>query len=185
MHVELEGVAELVGLRLEGALARSTRAKDLVLARPVLLEVLEDVAQRVLADLLHAFGRELHATLARVDVARLLQELGQLRQTLEATRGIVAKELAGLVDVDLGQRRRRVGRTEEVGQLVDVGQAAHHLHGVGQTEWVVAGEVVTLVPPRAREHLAKLLGELVDLPAQVHVLEQRVDHRLELLALLR
>ena len=80
------------------------RAVHLVLADLVLGQLREQLAERVLADLADAGGRELEAALLLLDEAGLLEHLGQLGQLLEAAGGVVAEQLAGPVEVDLGQR---------------------------------------------------------------------------------
>ena len=59
--------------------------------------------ERVAADLAEALRRELELALLVVDQAGLLELLGQLGQLLEAAGGVVAEQLAGPVDVDLGE----------------------------------------------------------------------------------
>ena len=49
-------------------------------------------------------GRELEAALLLLDEAGLLEHLRQLGQLLEAAGAVVAEQLAGPVEVDLGQR---------------------------------------------------------------------------------
>ena len=54
----------------------------------------------------------------------LLEHLGQLGQPLEAAGGVVAEQVAGPVDVDLGQRARVGGAAQQVLELVDVAELA-------------------------------------------------------------
>ena len=53
-----------------------------------------------------------------------------------------------------------------------------------ERERLVAAEAHPLAPAHLREGVAQVLAELVHLPAQVHVVEQRVGELLELRALL-
>ena len=104
LDVEVERVAELVGLGLVGALVADAGALDLVAADAVLGELVEQVGQRVLADAPHAAGRELEAALLLLDEPGLLEHLGQLGQPLEAAGRVVAEQVPRRVEVDLGQR---------------------------------------------------------------------------------
>ena len=167
-----ERVAELVGLRLVGALVAGARPVEAVIAGAVLLELAVQVGEGVLADATDAARRELVAALAVLDEPRLLEHAGHLGHAVEALGGVVAEELAGAVDVDLGEGTG-VGRAaEQVLELVHVAEALHQLGRLGHVERIGAGEVVATVPAHLREQRAQVPAELVDLPAQVHVLEQ-------------
>ena len=111
--------------------------------------------------------------------------LGQLGQALEAAGGVVAEQLAGPVDVDLGQRAR-AGRRRAAGSRAGRCRRARcmQLGGLGEAERVLAAEVVAAVPAHLREQLLQVLAQLVDLPAQVHVLEQLLGQALQLRPLL-
>ena len=77
----MEGIAELVGLVLVGALVTEAGAFDLVPSGTVLEQPLEQVAERPLTDAPDALGRELHAPFPLLDQAgflELLRELGEL-----------------------------------------------------------------------------------------------------------
>ena len=76
----------------------------LVAAELVLGQLGEEVGEGVAADLAEALGRELELALLVVDEAGVLELLGQLGELLEAAGGVVAEQVAGAVDVDLGQR---------------------------------------------------------------------------------
>ena len=104
---------------------------------------------------------------------------------LEAVGGVVAEELAGAVDVDLGERPGVRRPAQQVLELVHVAEALHQLGGLGHVERVGAGEVVAALPAHLREQRAQVAAELVDLPAQVHVLEQLLGQLAQLLALRR
>ncbi len=112
------------------------------------------------------------------------QGLGQAGQPLERAGRVVAELAAHLVDVDLVQRVGRGGRGEELLHPVELTELAGHVGGVAEAHRVLAPEPVGLAPARARHRLAQVAGQALHLPAQVHVLEQRVGQRLELLALL-
>src|SRR5439155_4338307 len=101
--VEVQRVAELVGLVLVGALVPEARALDFVPAGAVLEEPAEQVAERALADAADALRRELHAPFTLFDEAGFLEHLGELGELRERTRRVVAEEVADAVEVDLGE----------------------------------------------------------------------------------
>ena len=129
-------------------------------------------------------GGELEPPLALVDQARLLELLGQLGQAVERVGGVVAQVAAHLVQVDLGQRGRRVGRPQVPLQVVEVAQPPGGVGPLAHAHRVVAPEAEPLFPPGVGERLLEVAGQPVDLPPQVHVLEQRLGQPLELRPLL-
>ena len=108
------------------------RALELVLAHLVLGQLREEVGERVRADLADALRRQLEPALLVLDEAGLLEHLGQLGQALEAAGGVVAEQVAGPVDVDLGQRAGVGGAAQQVLELVDVAELLHHLRRLGE-----------------------------------------------------
>jgi hypothetical protein len=160
-------------------------ALDLVATQLVAGQLREEVGQRVATDLAEPLGRELQPTLGVVDETGVLELLGELRELLEAAGGIVAQQLAGPVQVHLGQRAGARRPAQHLLQLVEVAELVEHLRGLGEAERVLAGEVVAPVPAHLREELLEVAAQLVHLPAQVHVLEQRLGQALQLRPLLR
>ena len=77
-QIEVEGVAELVLLRLIDAFAAGTALAQGVLAVVGLLELGVDLSQSLLADLADATRRQLPVAALAPDVARLLQYLQEL-----------------------------------------------------------------------------------------------------------
>ena len=159
-------------------------ALDLVPARPVLQEPAEEVAERALADAPDALRSELHATFSLLDEPGRLELLREVRELLQRARRIVTQQVAHLVEVDLRQRAGTGRVAQEVLERVDVAelieQAAHAVEG----QRLVAAEPHSLSPTGLRERVPEVLAELVDLPPQIHVVEQRVRHLLQLGALL-
>ena len=182
--VEVERVAELVRLVLVGALVAGARAFDLVPARAVLQQAPEEIPERALADAADALRCQLHAPFALLDEAGLFELLRKARELVERARRIVAEQLAGLVEVDLGELTG-IGRVaEHVLQRVDVTELVEHAAHLTERHRLVAAERHALAPTHLRERVAQVLPELVDLPAQVHVVEQRIGELLQLRALL-
>ena len=107
LDVEVERVAELVGLVLVGALVADAGALELVPAGAVLASAC-GTGRRAPSGRCARMPsrRELVAALALLDQPGVLEHLGQLGQPLERAGRVVAEQLAGLVDVDLGELRR-------------------------------------------------------------------------------
>ena len=103
---------------------------------------LEQVGKGGLADAADGPGGELHAALAVLDQPGLFQHFGQFRHLLEALGRLVAQQLAGSVDVHLGQRTGIVGRPQQVVELIQVAQFLHHLGRRGEVERIGPAEVV-------------------------------------------
>ena len=96
----MQRIAELVGAGLLGAHVAEAAVVGLVAAGAVAQQALIDVAQRQLADLAHALGRQLHAAAAGADVAGLLEDQQELAQGLEVLRRLVAQHLAQVVEAE-------------------------------------------------------------------------------------
>ncbi len=88
------------------------------------------------------------------------------------------------VDVDLGQLAGLRRRAHEVLEVVEVAERVEQPRHLAELQRVVAGEPLRPLPRQVRECLLQVARELVDLPPQVHVLEQRFGQRLQLRALL-
>src|SRR5690606_14865162 len=102
LDVEVERVAELVGLGVELALVPHALALQLVTTHLVVRQLLEQVVERVLPDAADATRRELEAALLVLDEAGLLEHPCELGHALEAARRVAPEELAGPVQGDLG-----------------------------------------------------------------------------------
>ena len=83
--------------------------------------------------------------------SRFLEHLGQLGEPVEAAGRVVTQQVAGAVDVDLGQRAGVVGAAQEVLELVDVAELIHERCRLGEPERILAAEVVAPVPTHVRE----------------------------------
>ena len=184
VQVEVERVAVLVLLGLVGALVALAEAVHLVLADLVLGQLVEQVAQRVGADLAQALRRQLEPAFLLLDQPGVLQHLGQLGQALQRAGGVVAHQVAHPVHVGLGQRPGAGGVAQQVLQLVEIAELLHGLHRLAHAHRVAALELVALPPAHLREHRLQVLAELAHLPAQVHVFEQLVAELLQLRPLL-
>ena len=184
VQIEVERVAVLVLLRLVRALVALAETIHLVLADLVLGQLVEEVAQRVGADLAQALRRELEAPFLLLDQARLLEHLGELGEALQRPRRIVAHQVAHSIHVGLGQRPGAGRAAQQVLQLVEIAEVLHGLHRLAHAHRVAALELVALLPAHLREHGLQVLAELAHLPTQVHVFEQLIGELLQLSPLL-
>ena len=113
-----------------------------------------------------------------------VEHLGELGEAFERARGVVAEQVTDLVHVGLGERAGAGGAAQQVLELVEVAELRHGLHRLAEAQRVVAAEVVRRSQPICGISCRRFAPELVDLPAQVHVLEQLVGELLELRPLL-
>ena len=86
--------------------------------------LVEEVAQRALADLAHPLGGELEAPAGAVDEPAVAQRAQRARQALDVARGVVAEVPAHRLDVDLGQRLGRRAAPEELLEAAQLAEAA-------------------------------------------------------------
>src|SRR5438270_7012717 len=101
LHLEEEWIAVLVLLQVVRGIRADAAAPQLVLAHAGLLELVEDVAQRRLADASHPTRRQLEPAALAFDVARLLQKVRDLAKLVQSLASLRAEELLreGSIDV--------------------------------------------------------------------------------------
>ena len=180
LEIHQERVAVLVVLELVRGVGADAAAEQLVLAHPGLLELVEDVAQRGLADPAHAAGRQLHAPALALDVARLLQDLIDAAQLVQRLPGVVAEQLLRQRAVDV------VGPEAAALQLrlepVHLLEPFHQAHRLAHVQWVVAEERIALAQFGRRHHRLHEARQPRQLEPQRIVLQERVHHLPQLLA---
>ena len=140
-QLEQEGIAELVGLDLVGAVAARPALLERVAAEAVALEVPEDVAQGLVADLADGPRGQLEAVALPLEVAGLLELLGHLAQALEVALGLLAQELLDLLGVDLLEVVGVAHLLDLPLEVVELPELVHQLHRLLHGELVVAAEV--------------------------------------------
>ena len=183
LDVEVERVAELVGLGVVGrARGRRRCGLDLVLADLVLRRACVNRSPSAFWPIRRMpRGRQLEPALLVLDEAGLLEHLGQLGHLLEAARRRRRRAARGP-----GRCRPRPARPGWVAPRSRFSSwsrspsCCSSCVGLAEAQRVLAGEVVAPVPVHRGNWPAQVLAELVDLPAQVHVLEQLVGELLEL-----
>ena len=186
LHVEVERVAELVGLVLVRALVADAGALD---ARD---------GRRGPSSACGTGRRAPCWPMARI--ARGVSSSRPSRCSMSPASSSIFAELARAGRAS-GRRRRRAARgrgrgrprrARRAGWPTAAGSRASSRSpsvssrpGIcAELQRVVAAEVLRALPRHVRERLLQVARQLVDLPAQVHVLEQRLGERLELRALL-
>ena len=154
-------------------------------AKAVALEVREDVAQRLVAQLADRARRQLEPVALALEVAGLLQLLGDLAQPLEIAGGLLAEQPLDLGGVDLLEVVGRLGAAELALELLHLLHLVHQLHGLAHRQLVVAAEVVAAAQLLGDAELVEVHRELGHLGLEPLVLhEQARHHLLELAALL-
>ena len=154
-----------------------------MVADAVLVDLAEEIGQRLLAEAPHALGRQLDAPAVLLDQPGVGQRLGQVGQAVERPGGVLAHVLAHLVQVDLAQRGRRGGRLEHLFHAVELAQLGGQVGGLAHAHGALAVEVVGPLPAGVGHGALEVLCQALHLPAQVHVLEDRV-HQIAQLRLL-
>ena len=180
-QVEQERIAELVGFGVVAAIAALATMVRFVVAKAIARQVLEDVSQRLLADLADRAWRELELVPAALYQTRLLQHLRDLVQLVQLILGLFAQLTLQHLPVD----RRRIGSIDRLAHLtfqtVHLLQVLHHLHGLLKADGVFASERVA--PPQVihRAQLFEIGGQHRQLVAQSGVLHEGL-HQLHQLA---
>ena len=181
LDVEVERVAELVGLGLVRALVADAGALDLVRPSLSLASLLEEVAtERCWPMRRRPLGvsSSCPSWLSIRPGVLELRASSASRSRLRAASSPSSSRARSMSTSASAPGLRRA--PQQVLELVDVAELAHHAGRLGEAQRVLAREVVAAVPTHLREQLAQVAAELVDLPAQVHVLQQLFGQALEL-----
>jgi hypothetical protein len=162
-----------------------SRPRGLVLTDAVRRHLREEIGKRSLSQPPNSLRGDLRPAAAVLDEAGVGQLACQLSQMLEGTGGVVTQVARHVVQVDLGEGGRRRGRLQHLFHAVQLGQLRNHVGGTGHSQRLArARETLALVPAGVGKRLLEVVRQALDLPAQVHVLQERIGQRPELVALL-
>ena len=145
-EVEVQRVAVLIGLgRLLPVVARTDRGLA-VIADAVLVELAEEIGERLLSEPAHPAG----VSSVRPPCCSMRpcvgQRLGQLGQPVQGPRRVLAHVRPHLVQVDLAQGRRVRGGLEEVLHAVELTQLRGQVGGPREAHRPLALEPVGATP---------------------------------------
>src|SRR5262249_42529299 len=156
-----------------------------VATEAVALEPGEDVAQRLVAYLPDGSRRELQLVAVALEVAGLLEALGELAQALEVLPRLLAEQPLhplGIHVLELLQRANAPHLALEVVQLL---QLLHEPHGLLERDLLVAAERIALDQLVERQEIVQVHTELAHGRLEPLVAHHELAHHLvELLALL-
>ena len=184
VQIEVERIAVLVLLGLVGALVALAEAIHLVLADLVLGQLVEQIAQRVGADLAQPFGvSSRRPSFCSMSPASCSILVSSARRCSDRAASSPIRSRTS-IHVGLGQRAGAGGVAQQVLELVEVAELLHGLHRLAHAHRVAALELVALSPAHLRIHRLQVLAELIHLPAQVHVFQQLIAELLQLRPLL-
>ncbi len=88
--------------------------------------------------------------------------------------------LPHLVEVDLAESGRGGGGLEDLLHAVELAQLGGEVGGAVEAHRSFAVELVALLPARFGKRALEVLGQALDLPTQVHVLEDRLHELAQL-----
>ena len=185
-QVEVERPAELVGSATVVAFTDGARRCGSRGRRRRRAAAAEQLVEDPLAQPPRATRRQLEALAAALGVARLFEQLGQLLKRAAASAADSRiEQLRDLVGIDLGQlvgrARCRPSGSAELVHPVAAGRAGRARPA--SVSCSPSLEVVALAQALGQQRVERR-GELRQVPAQPVVVQQRVHHVLQLLALL-
>jgi len=172
--LEVEGVAELVRLGLLGPLVAWSPVGRFVLAEPVLLNLVKNIIEGLLADLPHGPGGQLPAVAPGPDVAGLLEEAGHLPEGLHHPVGLLAQKLAELFGIHFVQAPALLGGPKLLLEPVEGLQFLHEPHRLLQAEGLIPPEGVAVAQVVAGHQVLQVGGQGRQLLPKPFVLEDRL-----------
>src|SRR6202011_3981983 len=101
-------------------------------------ELAEQLAEGLLADRPDPSGGQLEAAFSLLDEGGFLEEAGELGGALEGAGRVVAEELPGPVEVDLGELAGLGGLAEQVLEVIHVAEGVKEPRHLAHREGIVA-----------------------------------------------
>ena len=117
-----------------------------MVADAVLVDLPEEVAQRLLAQAPGAARGQLGAAPVLLDQPRIGQRLGQFGQPVQGPGRILTHVGPDLVEIDLAEGGRRRRRLQQILHAVELTQLGGQIGGAGQAQRAFAVEPVGALP---------------------------------------
>ena len=124
----MEGIAELVELRVVRAVAVAAGFGHVVLAEGLALEVGVDFGQRLFADLAGAARGELPGVAVLADVTGFFEQFEQVFKLLERFARLFAEQLFELVRIDVIEVAAVLHLFERALHLIQLLHVVHQVH---------------------------------------------------------
>src|SRR5581483_39773 len=173
--VDVHRVAVLVFLRLLERLPVQALDHRVVVAPAVAVEHLEDLAERLVADPAHSLGAQAQPLAGADEVTVLFEHVLDALQVLELLVGLVAQELADLVEIEIGDiGHAALPPSDELREPPELSQhlaGFAHAHALRALERILVQQLLELL------HLAERFAQLAELflGHRVQILQQIVD----------
>ena len=154
-----------------------------MVAPAAFVQHLKDLAQRLVADLAHAFRRQFEAVTRADDVALFFEHLLDAFEIFQVLVGFFAKQLANLLEIELGRIAHAAlapaEKTLQAAQLPEDLTRFTHAHALGALKRVLIHELFQLL--HLAHHVAQLLqlflGHGVEIFQHVvEIVDGRVQH---------
>ena len=168
------------GLRRLLALAAVAGAGEPVAAERVAVQPREQLVEDLLADPPVAARGELQPVAVALEVARLLEPVGEVLERVEVAGRVRAQQVAHVRAIDLAEVARAARAVELRLELVERLEPAELVERRLEAQRLVAVEPDPLAQP-AGEQLVEVRGQLGEVPPQPVVAQQRIERVLELL----
>ena len=127
-EVQVERIAELVELRVVGAVAVAAGFRHVVFAEGLALEVGVDFGQRFFADLARAARRELPGVAVLADVTGFFEQFEQVLELFERFARFLAQQLLELVRIDVIEVAAVLHLFERALHLIQLLHVVHQVH---------------------------------------------------------
>jgi hypothetical protein len=106
----------------------------------------KEVAQRLLANLSHAFGAQCQYSIRAVNEALLAQALGGSTQRFDVTGGVIAEITTQSVDIYFIQALSKIPSVKESFEISQVAQLLHRRSSVAKTAALLTAQAIGPLP---------------------------------------